>query len=248
MEGFVKLSIDNFIGVINFHHPKGNSLPSLLLKQLKEAFLKLEKEGARVIVLQSEGESVFCSGASFSELLVLKDFDNAQKFFLGFAELMEVMVSSPAIVIGKVVGKVIGGGVGIVSACDYVIADNDALFKLSELKVGIGPFAIGPMVMSKVGQSNFAKITYSPNEWFSVKNIEIGNLVSEICNLNDIDIIAQNKAEEFVSYNLKAIQEVKKMIWNNKEEIIRLMKQNAKISAELVLQEEAQNFLQEFKK
>lgn len=248
MDGFVKLSIDNYIGVINFHHPKGNSLPSVLLKQLKEAFLKLEKEGARVIVLQSEGESVFCSGASFSELLALKDFHNAQKFFLGFAELMEEMVSSSAIIIGKVVGKVIGGGVGIVSACDYVIAGNDSLFKLSELKVGIGPFAIGPMVMSKVGQSNFAKITYSPNDWFSVKSEEIGNLISEVSNLTDIDIVAQNKAEEFISFNSKAIQEVKKMIWKNKEDIIQSMKINADISADLVLQNEAQQFLKEFKK
>ena len=245
MEGFVKIEVHNELGIVNFHHPKGNSLPYTLLQDLKKAFLDLGKENVKVITLESEGDSVFCSGASFTELLELNQIADAERFFLGFAELMEVMVNSKAIIIGKIKGKVIGGGVGIVSACDYVFTTEEVLFKLSELKVGIGPFAIGPMVMFKLGQLNFATITLSPNKWFKSDCKEVSGLVSEITPVNQIDDEVYKKANELVSYSREALISIKEMIWQNKNELLDEMKQNAKISAKLTLQSEAQQFLKE---
>lgn len=82
MEGFVKKEVQNSIGIITFYHPKGNSLPGYLLNELENAVVELSsEENAKVILLKSEGEGAFCAGASFDELVSLKNFDSAKEFF-----------------------------------------------------------------------------------------------------------------------------------------------------------------------
>ena len=73
--GFVKLKVENKIAILTFHHPKSNSLPSNLLKEMTEKFDQLSADkNVNVIVLQSEGDKTFCAGASFDELMEISNY------------------------------------------------------------------------------------------------------------------------------------------------------------------------------
>ncbi|MGB2165358.1 MAG: enoyl-CoA hydratase/isomerase family protein, partial [Flavobacteriaceae bacterium] len=119
MEGSVHLEKNNKIGRIKFFHPKGNSLPSTLLQQVIQALKTAETDcDIGVVVLESRGNA-FCAGASLSELKSLKTLEDATAFFMGFADLLNTIRKMSKFVLASVHGKVVGGGVGLVAACDY---------------------------------------------------------------------------------------------------------------------------------
>src|SRR5690606_33311448 len=73
----------------------------------------------------------------------------------------------PKFIVGCITGKVVGGGVGLASACDYALADENASARLSELSIGIGPFVIEPAITRKIGVTAFSEMTMNPTEWKS---------------------------------------------------------------------------------
>ena len=132
MEADVRHFENNQIGYLEFGHPSANSLPLYLLEQLDHQLNELsKKETVQVIVIQSSGDRAFCAGASFEEMKELKNKEEATAFFMGFANLINRIRLLKKFVIVKVQGKVVGGGVGLVAACDYAIALDTAEIKLS---------------------------------------------------------------------------------------------------------------------
>lgn len=153
MEGIIKTTINNNIATVSFYHPASNSFPSLLLQNLTQELNVLSNNNAvNLIILKSEGNGAFCAGASFDELLEVSNLEEGKSFFSGFANVINAMRNCSKIIIGRVHGKAVGGGVGIISACDYVFATQNASTKLSELAIGIGPFVIEPAVSRKIGK------------------------------------------------------------------------------------------------
>src|SRR5690606_39746254 len=94
-----------------------------------------------------------CALPIFDELLQVDNEQTGEKFFSGFANVINAMRKSSKIIIGRVQGKAVGGGVGLVSACDYVFAVESASVKLSELAIGIGPFVIVHAVSWNIGDT-----------------------------------------------------------------------------------------------
>ena len=108
--------------------------------------------------MQSGGDKTFCSGASFDELVAIKNEKEGLLFFSGFANVINAMRKCPKFIIGRIQGRCVGGGVGLASAVDYAIATNRAEIKLSELAIGIGPFVVGPAVERKIGTGPFSAL------------------------------------------------------------------------------------------
>src|SRR5690606_28706944 len=137
---------------LTFGHPAGNSCPSTLLQKFTNELETLnQRHDIGVIVLQSAGDGPFCAGASFTELLNVETIDQGLQFFSGFANVLNAMRKLDKIIIGRIQGKTVGGGVGLAAACDYVLATESAHIKLSELSIGIGPFVIAPAIERKMG-------------------------------------------------------------------------------------------------
>ena len=74
---------------------------------------------------------------------------------MGFAQLVNAMRKCDKIIIGRIHGKAVGGGVGLVAATDYALAAKNASLKLSELAIGLGPFVVGPPIERKIGVKDF---------------------------------------------------------------------------------------------
>ena len=115
--GSVETQIDPLgIATITFSHPSHNSLPGKLLAKLTQAIKETGlNDEVKVIILKSAGERTFCAGASFDELMSIEDFPTGKKFFLGFANVINACRTCPKLIIGRVQGKAVGGGVGLAS-------------------------------------------------------------------------------------------------------------------------------------
>ena len=169
-EAYVKQTIENEVGYIEFFHPTHNSLPGNILNELAEKILAAGTNDAiKVIVLKSGGDRTFCAGASFKELITISNEATGKTFFSGFANVINAMRKCPKFIIGRIQGKTVGGGVGLAAATDYCMATKFASIKLSELNIGIGPFVVGPAIRRKIGLSGMSQIAVDANSFYSAE-------------------------------------------------------------------------------
>ena len=176
MKNFVKSEIRNHIAIITFGTEKSNAMPINILEKLAQTILiEGQKKEVKAILLQSAGEKAFCAGASFDELLQIKDINTSKRFFGGFAKLLNAMKNCGKIVVVRVQGKAVGGGVGIVCAADYCFATEQASLALTEINLGIGPFVISPYVERKIGKSQLIAMSldtqFRSPQWAMEHNI-----------------------------------------------------------------------------
>ncbi|TPN87786.1 enoyl-CoA hydratase/isomerase family protein [Aquimarina algicola] len=248
--GSLYTAIQNSIATIEFGHPASNSFPLELLQRLSNAFRQLsEDDTVKVIILKSEGDRMFCSGASFTALLSITNFDEGKHFFYGFAHVINAMRLCKKPIIGRIQGKTVGGGVGIVAACDYCLATEAASIQLSELTIGIGPFVIEPVVSKKIGDGAFATLAWDATQWqtaYWAKEKGLFNRVFE--SITELDKETQIFAEKIASYNPQATQQMKKIRWEGTENWDKLLLQRAEISGELILSDFSKKSLKKFKK
>ena len=249
MEGTIKSEIINGIGTITFFHPQSNSMPGTQLRNLAAEIEKLGKDdNVKVIVLKSEGDKAFCAGASFDELISIKDKETGLAFFSGFAAVINAMRKAPKFVIARVQGKAVGGGVGIAASADYTFAVDSASVKLSELAVGIGPFVVGPAVERKVGTSAFCQLTINATEWQTAQWAREKGLYAELFNTTeDMDKGIDALAKRLASSSPEAMAMLKKVMWEGTENWDSLLIERAGMSGTLVLSEFTINAINKFK-
>lgn len=246
----ITISIDATIATIEFGHPASNSFPSLLLKELTSTIETVgQNPEVAVVVLRSQGTAAFCAGASFDELLAVANEAEGKAFFSGFAHLINAMRKCPKLIIGRIQGKAIGGGVGIVAACDYVLASQEASIKLSELAIGIGPFVIEPAVSRKIGKTALTELSLAAQEWKSATWAkEKGLYANTFESIEKLDAAVAELAFQITTYNSEALAEMKKVLWEGTEHWDTLLIQRAAITGKLVLSEETKTALAAFKK
>ena len=249
MEAFVKSDIKNGIGTITFFHPQSNSMPGTQLRNLAAEIEKLGKDNAvRVIVLQSEGDKAFCAGASFDELIAIKDMETGLRFFTGFAMVINAMRKAPKFILARVQGRAVGGGGGIASSADYCFAVDTASIKLSELAVGIGPFVVGPAVERKVGKSAFCQLTINATEWQSAQWAREKGLYAELfSSAAEMDERMGKLANTLAASNPEAMRMLKQVMWQGTENWDQLLVERAGMSGTLVLSDFTVNAIKAFK-
>ncbi len=247
-KGYVNAITDEAgITTIAFFHPAQNSLPGALLDQLAEAIHNASSAPqTRVIILKSDGDRTFCAGANFDELLQITDLDNATSFFSGFAKVINACRISDKMIIGRVHGKAIGGGIGIASACDHCFATANASIKLSELSIGIGPFVIEPAVTRKMGISAFSQLALNAGEFYTAQWAKDKGLFTEVFDTADeMDAAITASTSKIATWNPDALSALKKTLWQGTEHWNTLLAERAAISGKLVLSEAAQNAIRQ---
>lgn len=248
--GFVLAEITtNGIGLITFGHPMSNSLPGHILQTLADTITEVAAdERTKVLVLQSQGSKAFCAGASFDELISIQDLETGLAFFSGFAKVINACRKAPKLIIGRVQGRAVGGGVGLASATDYCFATTKADVKLSELAVGIGPFVVGPAVERKIGLSAMSELAINATEWRSAQWAKEKGLYTEIFEDEaSLDAAIQSLSERLANSNPEAMQELKQIFWQGTENWDNLLIERAAISGRLVLSEFTRAAISAFK-
>ena len=245
--GSVSSVSDGGITDVCFGHPKSNSLPSTVLRSLADAITAAgERPDTRVIVLRSYGAGAFCAGASFDELVAIRDAVMGKEFFMGFARVILAMTRCPKPIITRVQGKVVGGGVGVVAASDYAIATSNASLRLSELAVGIGPFVVGPVIERKIGPGAFVPMAIDADwrdaHWGERHGLYAG-LADDVASL-DRNVSAV--AAKLAAANPEAVARIKRIAWAGTDDWPRLLEERSEMSGTLVLSEYTRNAIAAF--
>jgi methylglutaconyl-CoA hydratase len=244
--GHVSVSAADGVATIRFGHPKGNSLPGALLRRLAaEVDSVAADDAARVAVLRSDGSGPFCAGASFDELRSIRDAAAGKEFFMGFARLILAIRRCPKLVVARVHGKAVGGGVGVVAAADYALAHVSASVRLSELAIGIGPFVVGPAIERKIGAGAFAALA-TDAEW---RDAERHGLYARVLpTVDELDAAIESLAAALAHSNPEATAALKAAFWQGTEPWDELLERRAELSGKLVLSEFTRRAIEEFAK
>jgi len=248
--GSVSLKHERGVSTIEFFHPAQNSLPGGLLAELTTAIHQAAESGeSAVVVLQSAGDRTFCAGASFDELSSIEDFEKGKKFFLGFANVINAIRRCPKMVIGRVQGKAVGGGVGLAAATDFCMASKWASIKLSELAIGIGPFVVGPAVERKIGIAAFSQLAINATEWQTASWAKEKGLYAEVFDTTEqLDQYLEHFTQKLANSNPAAMRQLKQVCWRGTEHWGELLDERAAISGQLVLSDFAKIAIAAFQK
>lgn len=248
--GSLYTKIDGGIATVEFGHPASNSFVSELLERLtKEIRMLSDNEKVHLIILKSEGDRAFCAGASFEELVAIATPEQGKKFFSGFANLINAIRKCRQPVIARVQGKSVGGGVGLIAACDYVFATEAAAIKLSEIAVGIAPLVIAPAIERKMGKAALSELAFAPTSWKNAYWAKEKGLYSQVYD----DIKTMDKelfffTEKLASYNPEALVKTKKVLWEGTAHWDSLLTERAEMSGMLALSPKTKQALEKFKK
>lgn len=249
-KAYVKSATQHGLCSIDFFHPQSNSLPGALLQELAAAIRAAGKNAdCRLILLRSQGQKAFCAGASFDELSQLKNEQEGLQFFSGFAEVINAMRTCGKIIIGRIHGKCVGGGVGLAAAVDYALATEEAAVKLSELAVGIGPFVVGPAVERKIGLSAFSQLALDATGWRSANWAHERGLFAELyTDTIGLDEGINRLVTQLLNSSEGALRALKTVFWSGTDHWDQLLMERAAISGKLILSEASRKAIESFKK
>lgn len=249
-EGYVKAEVHNHVAIIEFYHPKGNSMPSKLLEKLsQEIDHASHDEHVHITLIRSAEHEVFCSGASFNELMEITNEKDAAQFFMGFANVINSMRKSAKLIVVRVHGKCVGGGVGIAAAADYAIAVEGADVRLSELSIGLGPYVIAPALIRKMGLSAFSQIAIDSHLWRNGDWARRKGIFAELHpNRDSMEESIERLTQSLAKNSMESNTTLKKMLWEGTEHWDKLLPERAATTAKLLMQKQTQEFLAGFSK
>ena len=158
------------------------------------------------------------------------------------------MRKCPKLIIGRIQGKTVGGGVGLAAAADYCLATQYASIRLSELSIGIGPFVIEPAVSRKIGKTAMSQLTINAEEYFSADFAKEQGLYGDVFETTEeLDTAVVDLAEQLSTYNPEAIKEMKTVFWEGTNHWDELLIKRAEISGRLILSEFTKKTLKRFR-
>src|SRR5207253_47918 len=136
-----------------------------------------------------------------------------KQFFLGFARVILAMREAPKPIIVRVQGKTVGGGVGIVAAADYAIANRSASVRLSELAVGMGPVVVGPVIEHTIGRGPYGAMAFDA-DWRDAARAERHGLYAAVKDsIPELDAAVGTFAAKLAAANPEAVAKIKRTVW-----------------------------------
>ncbi len=248
-QGQVYSEIDSGICRIHFEHPAHNALPGYLLAELTHAIQSAStNDDVQIVILQSGGDRTFCAGASFDELIAIENDTTGKAFFMGFANVINACRTCSKLIIGRVQGKAVGGGVGLASATDICFGTKYSAIKLSELAVGIGPFVVGPAVQRKIGLAAFSQLAIDARSWQNAYWARDKGLYADVFDsIYEMDEAISKLSQDLLDSNPEARSALKKVFWEGTEHWDELLELRAEKSGQLILSPFSKSAIAKFK-
>ncbi|MBI4742323.1 MAG: enoyl-CoA hydratase/isomerase family protein [Betaproteobacteria bacterium] len=174
--------VDGAIGILTLNKgERHNAFDDVLIAEITAGLRELEADRrVRVVVLSATGKS-FCAGADLDWMKRAAGYTPEENFADArkLADLMAALNGLAKPTVARVHGPAYGGGVGLIACCDIAVATYDALFALTEVKLGIIPAVIGPYVLAAIGERYSRRYMLSAERFSAAEAYRIG-LVHEI--------------------------------------------------------------------
>lgn len=196
----VEMKQDGSVLTVALNRPEThNAMTPAMIQELITIFQEVpQREDVRVVVLTGNGRS-FCAGADLNYMRAAADYDFADNVNDGevIFDLMQSINECPKPVVGRVMGAIIGGGMGLVSCCDIVVAADRATFGLSEVRLGILPAVISPFVLAKIGVSNGRQL-FLTGERFNAQEALAYGLVHHVVPEDELDAKVTERVQQLL--------------------------------------------------
>lgn len=200
MNNEIAVSQDGGVLTVALNRPEvHNALTPTMIRELTAVFQSISEQAeVRVVVLTGNGRS-FCAGADLAFMRAAADYTFAENVQDGEAifDLMLMVEQCPRPVIGRINGAAIGGGVGLVSCCDIVVAAERAKFGFSETRLGIVPAVISPFVLGKIGANQARELFLTGERFEATKAQQIG-LVNHVAADEDLDTAVAERIQQLL--------------------------------------------------
>ena len=203
-----------------------NAFDGLMVTELRKTLFDLRNVASvRVIVLGGRGAS-FCAGADLQWMKAMVAFsrDDNLREAQALADLFFTVYESPKPIVARVHGAALGGGAGLVAACDIPVAALGTQFGFTEVRLGIIPAVISPYVLRKIGESAARELFLTGERFEAVKACEIG-LVRVAVPEEDLDAAVEARVQELLKAGPRAVGEAKALIrevaWRRVEDVQR---------------------------
>ncbi|OFZ19701.1 MAG: hypothetical protein A2X94_16735 [Bdellovibrionales bacterium GWB1_55_8] len=213
---------------------------------------EIPRPDVKAIVLRGEG-AVFCAGGDLNWMRksVDLDYEGNLQDTRALTQMFMLLNECPKPVIGAVHGAAIGGGVGLVSICDIVIAARDTQFSLSEVRLGIVPSCIGPFVIAKIGPSQARRLFISAERFNAETAREIGLVHETVADMPALEQALDRVLGNILQSGPNAMATAKRLVldlsWpERREELADAYEYVAKTLAELRISPEGQEGLRAF--
>src|SRR5215208_5220713 len=200
MPDLLRVASSGPLATVTMNRPDShNALNADLIEALTRCFEELaEGQETRVVVLSGEGRS-FCAGADIGYMreTVGLSYEENLEDARRLAMMFWTIDKCPKPVVAKVLGAAMGGGAGLLAVADVVVADSDARFAFSEVRLGIGPVTIAPFVVRKIGTSHARSLFLTGERFDAERAREIG-LVHRVVSRDGLDEAVEEKVGELL--------------------------------------------------
>ncbi len=215
----LQIGSEKNIGTIVLNRPDvHNAFNEEMMDELRAAFTLFDQNAnVRFVALKGNGPS-FCAGADLNHMKSAAQKTHAQNVeeSLKMATLFKIIQSLSKPVVALAHGAVFGGGIGLVSACDIVLAEANTRFSFSEVKLGLAPSVISPFVIRKIGLSQAGRLFLTGERFSAQIALQIG-LVHEIYQAENADKILGFIGDNLLQNSPLAMAEIKDLIASNAE-------------------------------
>ena len=223
----IELQLDGAVARVWLKRPEQrNAFDGRMVSELRKTLFDLGTQDAvRVIVLGGRGPS-FCAGADVEWMRSMAGFtrDENLREAQSLADLFFTVYNSPKPVVARVQGAALGGGSGLVAACDVAVAALGTQFGFTEVRLGIVPAVISPYVIAKIGESAARELFLTGERFEAVKAQEIGLLRAAVPE-PDLDPVVEGRVQALLQAGPRAAAEAKALIrevaWRRVEDVQR---------------------------
>jgi methylglutaconyl-CoA hydratase len=245
----IEHTVSNGVATIALNRPEvHNAFNDVMIRELTDLLVRLNESGdLRVVVLTGRGRS-FCAGADLNWMKRQVDYTHEENIAdaMELAELMYALYTFPVPTIARVNGATIGGGTGLVAACDIAIAADRSRFSLSEVKIGLVPACISPYVLKRIGEKNAREFFLTGERMTAAKAMEIG-LVNDVASEDAIDSVIEKWVQRLISSGPHALATCKELIQNVPQmSLSQAREYTAKVIADLRVGDEGQEGMKAF--
>jgi len=246
----IEFKIEGPIATVWLNRPEiHNAFNETMISELLECFTSVsEMEDIRAVVLRGKGKS-FCAGADLNWMRDVAKYSYEQNYkeSLQLSDCFYAIYSCKKPTIAMVHGAAIGGANGLLAACDFSFADENTVFSLSEVKIGIVPACISPYIIKRVGEYN-AKDLMLTGRRFQGKEAEQFKLVNKSMSVVQMEIYVSTLIDSLKTSGPKAISQCKSLIDSvcNHLSLNEALEYTAKMIAEIRASEEGQEGMAAF--
>jgi methylglutaconyl-CoA hydratase len=231
--GTLRVERDRAVARVVLARPEiRNAFNDEMLADLREAFEALHGDaGVRAIVLAGDGPA-FCAGADLHWMRRVLQYSYEQNYedSLALVATLRAIYDSPQPVIGRIHGAAIGGGTGIVAACDIAVAADDAVFAFTETKLGLTPAVISPYLMRRMGERPLREYFLTGERFSAARAVELG-LVNAAVPAGELDAAVAAKVAMVLTGGPQALSVSKALLrWVSE----RTLEENGKYTAQVI--------------